>query len=170
MKTLRLMFALLACAGGAFAQESDAAKRALAREVIAASQVDKMLDAMTAQMKQMATQMLPLPADVTPEKRQQAEKFFGKVMDVSMASAKEMLTKVDGIYATVYTEAELKAMLAFYKSPEGQAMIAKQPQVMQQMMPLIQQMQRDLLPKLQQMAMEAKAEIEATPAAPPPAK
>lgn len=48
MKTLRLFFVLLACASGAFAQESDAAKRALAREVIAASQVDKMLDGMTA--------------------------------------------------------------------------------------------------------------------------
>ena len=117
-------------------------------------------------MKQMATQMLHLPADVTPEKRQQAEKFFGKVMEVSMGAAKDMMTKVDGIYASVYTEAELKAMLTFFKSPEGQSMIAKQPQVMQQMMPLIQQMQRDLMPKLQQMAMEAKAELDAAPAAP----
>jgi len=52
MKFTRLLTVLLALATGAFAQDNNAARLALAREAITAMKVDKMFDAMTAQMKQ----------------------------------------------------------------------------------------------------------------------
>lgn len=151
-----LLLAVLAFSPAAFAQDN-AAKLALAREAIAAMQADKMFDGMAAQMKQMAAQFSPLPADATQEQRQKAEELQGKIMDLSMNEAKAMIGKMDAIYAAVYSEAELRAMLTFFKSPEGQSMMAKQPQVMAQIMPLMQEMQQNLMPKMQKLIQEAKA-------------
>lgn len=156
MKIHKLVLALLALAPAAFAQ-TDPAKLAVAREVITAMQFDKMFDGMAVQMKQMAAQMSPLSPEATAEQRQAAEAMQSKVMDLSMDMIKGMMSKVDTIYAEVYTLPELNAMKAFFMSPEGRSMNAKQPQVMAKMMPLMQEMQRDLLPKIQKLAEEAKA-------------
>lgn len=158
MKKPLLILALLAFAAGLRADDN-AAKLALAREAIAAMQMDKMLDAMTAGMKQMAAQSSPLPASATPEQRQKFEAFMGKVVEISMAEAQGMLAKMDAVYAEVYSEAELKAMVAFFQSPEGKSMIAKQPQVMTRVMPLVQQMQQSLMPKMQKLTMDLRAEL-----------
>jgi uncharacterized protein len=156
MKITRLVLMLLALSTGVFAQENPA-KLALAREAIAAMQVDKMFEGMAAQMKQMAARTAPLSADATPEQRKQAEELQGKIMDLSMNATKEVIAKMDQIYADIYSEAELKAMKVFFLSPEGRSMLAKQPQVMAQIMPLMQEMQRDLMPKIQQLVEQSKA-------------
>ncbi len=156
MKIQKLLVVLLALSSSAFAQ-TDPAKLAVAREVITAMQLDKMFDGMAAQMKQMGTHMSPLPPDATAEQRQAASAMQAKVTDLSMSMVKGMMSKVDTIYADVYTLPELNAMKAFFLSPEGRSMNAKQPQVMAKMMPLMQEMQRDLMPKMQQLMQEAKA-------------
>ncbi len=168
MKNIRCLPVLLALATGAFAQENNAARQTLAHEVIAAMHADKMFDGMGAQMKQMAAQMSgnALPADATPEQRKLLEDFQGKVMDLSMQSAKDMIGQMDQTYAQVYSEAELKAMKAFFVSPEGQSMLAKQPQIMQHLMPLIQAMQRDIGPKIEALANQFKKDLDATKAKP----
>jgi hypothetical protein len=174
MKTTRLLLALLALTTTAFAQDNNPAKLALAREAIAALKADKMIDGMTAQIKQMATQMSAssLPADATPAQRKAADDFEAKILDLSKESTKAMIAQMDQVYADIYSEAELKAMIVFFKSPEGESMMAKQPQVMQRMMPLVQSMQRELMPKMQQLTEDLKTQMEAAkaPAAPPAAK
>lgn len=176
MKTTRLLTVLLALATGAFAQDNNATKLALAREAIAALKADKMMEGMSAQMKQMATQMSSsaLPSDATPEQRKIVEEFKFKILDLSMQSTKGMITQMDQIYADVYSEAELKAMIAFFKSPEGESMMAKQPQIMQRVMPLAQSMQSDLMPKMQKLSEEMRTQLMAASSKPaaavPPAK
>ncbi len=165
MKKLLLTLALLALAGGARA-EDNAAKLALAREAIAAMQADKMLDSMTDAMKRMALQVAHLPDSATPEQRQKFEAYMSKVMDLSMSEAKAMITKMDSVYADIYSEAELKAMIAFFQSAEGKSMMAKQPQVMARIMPLAQEMQQSLMPKMQKLVQEFQADLAAAPAAP----
>ena len=163
MKKYLLLLASLALTVALPAQDktvaapADAAKQALAREVIAAMHADKMFDGMAAQMRQMAGQMAAAPADATPEQRQKFEALQGKIMDLSMASAKDLLLMMDVVYADVYSEEELLAMKAFFSSPAGQSMLAKQPQIMTKIMPLVQEMQRDLLPKMKQLVEESKA-------------
>ena len=156
MKIHKLVLALLALAPAAFAQ-TDPAKLAVAREVITAMQVDKMFDGMIAQMKQMSAQMAVLPPDATETQRQAAAAMQDKVMELSMGMVKDMVGKMDVIYADVYTLPELNAMKAFFMSPEGRSMNAKQPQVMAKMMPLMQEMQSELMPKIQKIVGEAKA-------------
>jgi hypothetical protein len=75
---------------------------------------------------------------------------------------------MDGVYADVYTEAELRAMKTFFLSPEGQSMLAKQPQIMAHIMPLVQEMQRNLFPKVQQMVDDAKLPQPSAPPMPEP--
>ena len=172
MKFTRLLPVLLALATGAFAQDNNAAKLTLAREAIAAVKADKMFDSMMAQMKQMSAQMASsaLPPQATPEQRKKFDEFQGKIMDLSMESAKGMLAQMDQIYADVYSEAELKAMVAFFKSAEGQSMLAKQPQIMQRMMPLMQSMQRDLMPKMKELTTQFETDMKETKAMPAPAQ
>lgn len=149
----------------------------LAREVIKATQFDRMFDQMGVQMQKIAASQLNVSSpNLTPEQKEAAGKVMGEVMTISMDAAKQMLAKVDTIYAQVYSEAELKAMLAFFASPEGQSMLQKQPQIMQHMMPLVQEMQKDIGPKIQAIVQKAKADAEAekaakaAPAAPADAK
>jgi hypothetical protein len=144
----------------------------LARKVIKATQFDRVFDQMGAQMQQMAMQSMNQSApNQTPAQKEAATKVLDEIMKLSMDSAKAMLEKVDVIYAEVYSEAELKAMLTFFDSPEGKSMLQKQPQVMQHMMPLVQGMQKELMPKIQQIVQKAKAEADAaaTTATPVPA-
>ena len=140
----------------------------LARKVIKATQLDRMFDQMGVQMQQMAAQSMNLSApNQTPAQKEAATKIMNEVLTLSMDSAKAMLEKVDVIYAEVYSEAELKAMLVFFESPEGKSMLQKQPQVMQRMMPLVQGMQKELVPKIQEIVEKAQAEAAATTATTP---
>lgn len=147
----------------------DATKLALAREVITAMQADKLINRMTGQMKQMAAQMSGYAPDMPADKRARAEATQAKIMDLSMEMSKTLLSKMDTIYADVFTEPELKAMKAFYSSPEGASSQLKQAEVAQRMMPLVQELQRGLMPKIQQIMAEAQAEeAKAAAAAPAP--
>lgn len=144
----------------------------LARKVINATQFDRMFDQMGAQMQQIAAQSMSQSSpNMSEEQRAAATKIMSEITALSMEAAKGMLQKVDVIYADVYTEAELKAMLAFFESNEGKSMLLKQPKVMQALMPLVQGMQGELMPKIQSIVERAKAttekpSAEMTPAAP----
>ena len=167
MKKLLLLLTLLALAMNARAQEINPAKQALAREAIAAMQVDKMLDNMAGQIKQMAAQRAQLPATATPEQRKLFDDFMGRVTDLAMVEVRAMIGRLDAIYADVYTEEELKAIIGFFTTPVGKSMLAKQPQVMTRLMPLMQEMQQGMMPKLQKLAQEFEAAKAAAAAAAP---
>ncbi|MFI5335212.1 MAG: DUF2059 domain-containing protein [Opitutales bacterium] len=177
MKIANILLAILALSPAGFAQDNtpkpapaapapaapapvDPAKLALAREVIAAMHADKMFDGMVTQMKQMVTQMASFPPATTPEKRKVFEEFQAKALELSMTSAKGLVARMDQIYADVYSETELRAMQDFFGSATGQSMLAKQPQVMSHLMPLVQDMQRDLMPKVKQLVETFKADLE----------
>ncbi len=165
-KILFLALALLAAPAVCVRAEDSAAKLALAHEAISAMQADKIFDGMSGQIKQMAMQIAPLPEGTSPEAKKQFDDYMTKVMDLTMGEMKGMIAKMDSVYAEVFTEAELKAITAFYKSPEGQSMIAKQPQVMAHLMPMVQNMQQTLVPKLEALAEEFKNKLPAPAAAP----
>ncbi|MEO6875145.1 MAG: DUF2059 domain-containing protein [Opitutaceae bacterium] len=157
MKTIRLVPVLLAAlATGAFAQETPA-KLALAHEVIVAMRADHMFDTTLAQTKQASTELTALPPTATPAQQTQAEALRTQIMDLAMQGTTGLTAHLDKVYATVYTDAELNAMKTFFTSPEGQSMMAKQAQIMAQIRPQFQEMQRSLGTKVQQLLDNAKA-------------
>ncbi len=48
-------------------------------------------------------------------------------------------------------------MKGLFLSPEGQSMLARQPDAMAHLMPFAQQMQQDFMPRIQKLMEEAKA-------------
>lgn len=145
---------------------ADPAKLALAHEVIKAMQADRSLEAMTGQIKQMVAQQTSMftPASATEEQKAKVAQMQSQVMDLAMESVKTMMGKMDAVYADVYSVAELEAIKAFFNSSEGKSMLAKQPQLMQRMMPLIQQMQGELMPKIGALVQNVKQELAPAPA------
>ncbi|MCX8510341.1 MAG: hypothetical protein ORN83_01175, partial [Chthoniobacteraceae bacterium] len=83
MKTTHIILLLLALNTAAFAQ-NPSPKLQLAREVIAATQADKMFDGMALQIKQMASQMAP-NSGLTPEQQQKNEALQAKITDLTMS-------------------------------------------------------------------------------------
>lgn len=63
------------------------------------------------------------------------------------------------IYKTSFTQEEVDGMIAFYKTPAGQAVIKKMPVVMQQSMVVSQSMIQALLPKMQKIQQAFIAEM-----------
>src|ERR1700739_4007001 len=58
------------------------------------------------------------------------------------------------VYRSTFTPAEIDAMLKFYGSPGGQAVVAKLPQATQQMMQLTQERVRALMPRIVELQRE----------------
>jgi uncharacterized protein len=64
------------------------------------------------------------------------------------------------LYSEVFTEPELKDINAFYRTPSGHALIAKQPEVMRRSMELSQKRTGELMPKIQAMTNELKQSVQ----------
>jgi len=75
--------------------------------------------------------------------------------------------KLKPLYVQVYSESfdqeEIDALLVFYRSPAGQALIGKMPVVMQKSMALVQGQMQAFMPKMQQAIDEAMAEAKKKP-------
>lgn len=74
------------------------------------------------------------------------------------------------IYRNTFTPGEIDAMLRFYDSPSGQAVVAKLPQATQQMMQLTQERVRAVVPRIVELQKETAQKIReaATPPTPAP--
>jgi len=65
------------------------------------------------------------------------------------------------LYQQAYSEDEVNGMLAFYRTPVGQAVVDKSPIVMQQMMLQMQEMQQRLLPEIRRVQIEFLSDLKA---------
>jgi hypothetical protein len=141
----------------ASALADDASKNAKIEEMMQLTHVDRMLTQMLPQMQSVVKAQMA-QADLTPEQRQQAEAMQQKMMALiaerlSWEKAKPAYIK---IYADTFTEGEIDGILAFYKSPAGQAMLDKMPQLMQKSMEVGQQLMGDVMPEITQMMEQMK--------------
>ena len=64
------------------------------------------------------------------------------------------------IYQKTFTQAEMDNLLAFYKTPGGQALINKMPLVMQNTMAEVQQMMTPLMQRIQRMQQDMVAQMQ----------
>ncbi len=111
--------------------------------------IKKMLPAQMEQMSRMAGQ-----TNVPPDAVGQTE----KVLDMVAAELKWEKVKVDyvDLYAGVLTEGELKAAIAYYKTPEGQSFVNKQADLMKGAMELNQKLMMKIMPRIQEMSLQMK--------------
>ena len=125
-----------------------------------------MVDAMFAQMDAFMKQTMQQVAQgqqLSPKIQKDIEKRHNE----TMAAVKELLdwNKLEPMYVRVYqksfTQQEVDGMIAFYRTPTGQAVLNKMPVVLQNTMAEVQQMMQPMVQRMQRMQQEVVAEIQA---------
>jgi hypothetical protein len=136
------------------ARADEASKQAKVKELFAVMHIDHSLDRMRSAMAakvQATAKNAPGTEQMTPEKKKMQQEFIDnsmKVVDENFAWTVLEPAYVK-LYADTYTEAELDSILAFYKSPGGQAMLTKTPELSAGVMQIVHGRMNDFQPKMQ---------------------
>ena len=161
---------LVAFASPLFALAQEAAIRPDIEELFAVMRLEKTMQNAMEQMKKMVPQMTAnmvgkmtdIPADTAEKTKATQEKIFALLQEEM--SWKKFKPMVAAVYAESLTPEEVKGITAFYKSPAGQALLDKQPVIMQKSMVMQQKLMMDMMPKIQAIV---KSEMEAASKAAP---
>jgi hypothetical protein len=125
---------------------------------------DQMLGQMNAMMKQQTA-----GTDLTPKQRDIMSTFTTKVggMVKGQLDWNKLKPQFITLYATTYTEPEIDAILAFYRSPAGQTMLAKLPELSAKSMQIGQTQVTALIPQLRTMSEDFSRQMTAAASTPP---
>ena len=169
----RIILLILCCSTFAFAAEnqpppanaaSNPPSEASIKELLELAQARKLVDSV---MKQMDTLMLQTiqqatqGQDIPPKVQKDIDKRQAEVV----ALLKDLLewSKLEPMYVRIYqktfTQQEVDGMIAFYKTPAGQAVISKMPTAMQNTMDEMQQMMTPVMQRMQRMQQDVIAEM-----------
>jgi uncharacterized protein len=162
--TLTLLLALFTSTT-AFAQTDDAAKVAKAEEYFKLAKMDELMtqlmNQIIAQSKSGMMQQMT-GAKLSPEEQQRVNDVTDKAVKiVSGAMSWDALEpEYAKLYAEAYTEQQLDDIIAFYKSPTGQAMVEKNPILIKKANAIAQQRIADVAPQLQKLMQDFRADEE----------
>jgi len=153
MKRWVVVLAAVLAVAPCYAQDKDAAKRAKVEELMTTMHVDSMMDQMTAMAKaqvEQSTQGMPAAETMTPTQKKILADYQEKSLDLVMGtvSYKAVKPEMVKLYVDTFTDEEIEGITAFYKSPTGQALLKKTPELMSAMMQFMQGRIADLQPKL----------------------
>ena len=154
MKLLAFVIALSSAA--VFAQDAKpGAREAKVEQLLTLTGVDSQTDKMMDQMFKMA--VANFPNDAPPEVRAKLEEMQTKVFALisERMSWQKMKPVYVKLYAEVYTDEELDGMIAFFSSPAGRSMTAKNPILMQRSMQVVQSLMAEVLPEIKRITAEA---------------
>jgi hypothetical protein len=124
--------------------------------------INTMIEQMDSYMKQIMHQATQ-GQRITPE----IQKDIDKRQTEMMRAVKDVLdwNKLEAMYVRIYqksfTQDEVDGLVAFYKTPTGQALLTKMPAVMQNTFNEVQQLMQPMMQRMQQMQQEVVAEIQA---------
>jgi hypothetical protein len=176
---------LVLTVGCCCARADEASKRVKAEQLFMLLHMNTMMDQLMGGVKrqvQQITESMPGADEATPEQKKQITDFQQRVMDVvnQKIGWKALEPDFINLYASTYTEEELDGIIAFYKSPVGQKMMEKTPELMSKSTQITQQKMSELQPQLTQMVQDFMKQMAASmgkpspaqtaPAAPSPAK
>jgi len=156
----------------ALAQSPAPQARPDVEELLTAMKIEKkinlIMDQMHASMKAMMGNMAKQNG-LSDKDAAKVAAMQDKVMALMQAemTMEKMRSIFSEIYAETFTPEETKGLTEFYKSPAGQAFIEKEPQLIQKMMPKMQEMMMGLMPKIQEIAKEQMSEKSEAPAPKP---
>ena len=164
MNLIKSTFALvlLACTNAMAAPATDAS----IQELLEITQVRKMVDGLLVQIEgQMNAEIQKSLGAKTPTASQQQaiDKMKEKMMALTrseLAWDKQEPMNVR-LYKEVFTEEEVSSLVAFYKTPAGQALINKMPMLIQKAMSNVQATLGAMMPRMQAIQKEFAAEMKA---------
>jgi hypothetical protein len=169
-----MLCACLLLAGPAVANDAPASDESI-REMLAVTDARKIVDTVKAQVDAMVkttSQQAMQGKTVTPERQ--------AILDSTRAKMEAVLDEtlswdnLEPLYLRTYrasfTQDEVDGIIAFYRTPVGQATIKKMPLVMQNVMSEMQGMLKPMREKIQQIQRESQQELKDLPAQGPAAK
>ena len=136
------------------------------KQLLEVAQAHKTLDTMMGQMDTMLKnvyQQATAGQTVTPE----MQKIFDRGRAEVIKMCKETLDwdKIEPMYLRIYrkslSQSEVDGMIAFYRTPAGQAVITKMPLILQNTMAEVGQMMGPMVQRAEQMQKELMAEAQA---------
>ena len=152
---MRKMMGLIAAGlvlsvAGVNAQE--ASRRALAEELLNLMNMQENIEKSFAMVKQMIPAQMEKMKQATGQTNipSNGSSQTDSMMDMMARELSWDKMKDDYItlYAETFTEDEMKGIIAFYKSPAGQAFTKKQPELMKRSMELSQKIALQIMPKI----------------------
>jgi hypothetical protein len=143
IRKLLLFLALIAFARPAAAQEPTPGQLRAAERLVAVLQLEGSAGDAKEQMVRYMRQALPdtgvFSTESAREHRETMVKTLRETLDEKM-SWERMKPEYVRLYASLYTEDELRQLTAFYESPVGQKSIRIQPEVMARMFGIVQRL------------------------------
>jgi hypothetical protein len=135
-------------------EPAQAVRKQLAEELLVLTETDKNLESTFEMVKQMQMDQLkniPLPKELSEEDSQKIASMQEKIVDILVEEMGWDKIKEDiiDIYVDVFTKEELEGIIAFYKTPFGQKLIKKQPELLQKSMEIAQKQLTTIMPKVQ---------------------
>jgi hypothetical protein len=164
-----IIFILLSVSTVAHADETS--KRAKVKELfqltLMENRVQQSKAAAMAQARAFAAQQLTifnLPKDMDKSAAAYYEKLYNLV--ATKYDWSKLGPAYEQIYLDLYSEQELDGMLTFYKSPVGQALLSKTPEVTSRMLEISKQQYDQLTPQIQKLTEDyvQQLKMENTPA------
>jgi hypothetical protein len=154
MKRWSAIFVMMLVVAPVGVRADEASKQAKVKELFAVMHMDHNLDRMHSAMEQQVqatAKNAPGTEQMTPEKKKLQQEFVANSMkvveeDFGWTVLEPAYVK---LYADTYTEAELDGILAFYKSPAGQAVLTKTPVLSSGVMEIVHSRMNDFQPKMQ---------------------
>jgi uncharacterized protein len=136
------------------------------KQLLEIAQAHKLADSVMAQMDNLMQQSI---AEATHGKTipPKVQKDIDQRRAEMVAMMKELLdwTRLEPMYLRIYqktfSQQEVDGMIAFYKTPAGQAVISKMPAAMQNTMDEMQQLMGPVMQKMQKMQQDVVAEMKA---------
>lgn len=135
------LLAILASVFPVGAQEQS--RRALAEELMNVTDARSMFDKNISIMREMLKEQT---APVKGEQEASKDRTFEVIS--RYLTWDKMKDDFISVYTEIFTEDEMKGMIAFYRTPSGQALLKKQPLLLQRTMEVSQKWVEDAMPKI----------------------
>ena len=154
------------------ARADEASKRAKIEQMLTVLKMEDNFNLLMKQVEQQGRQMgmsMTNPSQLTDADKKILDNFMTKLMAAMQETMgwQKLKSEFIDLYAKAYTEEEVDGILTFYKSPVGQSMLAKTPQLVQQSMAISQTHMKEIQPKLEQLTEELKKDLDVAHAAKP---
>ncbi len=166
-KTL-LPLALLALSVVPAAHADDASKRTKIAELLTVLKVNQVPEQIISGANQQAEALghREFGATETADQQKQVADLRQKVNTLISSAVDWKVMEPDFVaaYASVYTEPEIDGILAFYKSPSGQALLKNGPALVQKSSQIVQTRMTTIQPQLREIVQNFNKQASPTPA------
>lgn len=148
-----ILLGAMSLAPTAWAQQSAPPMDDIVGELLEVTQMRKMVDEAAVQMSRFydQAQASAFGEEPTADERAHMERSKSRMKKLLQDELSwDVMAPIYGeVYRQSFTDEELKALVAFYRTPAGQALIAKQPVVLENLLKAMQARMQVIMPRIQ---------------------